>query len=270
MAQHSFGYKLVDRGCPRARMLTERALAEGRPIEIGLYFAEPETLAYYDAVLPGSGLPLCVHLDHRVVNLYKAAQQPDLLRRQIEQALAWGADYLIDHLALYPLARPLAYRQRVLERVLEQLAAVRSLVSEYGLPIHIENTFDDLDLYQGLFEGIAAAGLAGYQFCFDIGHAKVWSNAGMEQWLPFLHRLRDSGRALHFHLHANSGVLDEHLSLQQAQAEGHTGPDEFTGGRDFFSLLAQLDQAFPEARKIFEVPPEQAEENMSLAMRHIP
>ena len=147
MGQASFGFKMVDRGYAQVRPLLDLALAEGRPVEVGLYFAEAETLTYYDGFFPASGLALNTHLDHRVINLYKAPQQQDLLRRQIEQSMAWGAGYAVDHLALYPFSKPRAYRERVMDRLFEQLVITDALITEYGFPIYIENTFDDMDFF---------------------------------------------------------------------------------------------------------------------------
>lgn len=86
----------------------------------------------------------------------------------------------------------------------------------------------------------------------------MWSNEPLWNWLALLDDLCADGLELHFHLHANSGLADEHLSFPEAELLGFTAADHFTAPWDSFEALSVIDQRFPRARKVFEVPPRQA------------
>jgi hypothetical protein len=86
----------------------------------------------------------------------------------------------------------------------------------------------------------------------------VWSSEPLWEWLAFLDDLCADGLELHFHLHADSGLADDHLSFPEAECRGFTTPDHFTAPWDSFEALSVIDQRFPRARKVFEVAPQQA------------
>lgn len=45
---------------------------------------------------------------------------------------------------------------------------------------------------------------------------------------------------LHFHLHANRGLSDDHLSSVTAERLGITGSDGYTGEIDYFQALVSM------------------------------
>jgi hypothetical protein len=157
----------------------------------------------------------------------------------------------------------------MLDKLYTDLRSTGRMCAEYGLDVHIENTYEDLDFYRRLFRGLVASGIEQIHFCFDLGHAKVWSTDCLEEWLGFLEDLVNEGLRLHFHLHANRGLSDEHLSFVTAERLGITSPDSYTSGVDYFQCLIQIAERFPRANKVFEVPAQEAEENLSLVLRRI-
>jgi hypothetical protein len=102
--------------------------------------------------------------------------------------------------------------------------------------------------------------------CFDLGHAKIWSPESLPQWLQWLHELEIKDVRLHFHLHANNGLTDQHLTFVESESLGLNGSDGYTQAWDYFAAIAQLHQQFPDSRKVFEVKPALAVENMDLVM----
>jgi hypothetical protein len=147
-----------------------------------------------------------------------------------------------------------------------QLHLLERFCAEYDHPVHIENTFHSLAFYQWLFEMVERLELRYVHCCFDLGHAKIWSPESLPQWLQWLHELEGKGVRLHFHLHANNGLTDQHLTFVESESLGLNRADDYTQAWDYFTALAQLHQQFPASRKVFEVKPALALENMELVM----
>jgi hypothetical protein len=258
------GYKVFDRRRDEIEPLLLQALDEGRPFEVGLYFHDPAAHDLLDLLLPGSGCRLNTHFDHRRLNIF-ALDDSDLmtlLRRQIESSLQWGAAYGINHLSAFSLPRRPEYQVALENRLMQHLRMLNRLCKEYRFPIHIENTYHEIALYQQLFSAIAREGLEFLHFCFDFGHAKVWSTSPLRSWLSFMHELEHNNRQLHFHLHTNRGLSDEHLSFSEAEWMEINGMDEYTAPWNSLEALYVIEQSFPNARKVMEVDAGEARENL--------
>ncbi|OGT88886.1 MAG: hypothetical protein A2286_09840 [Gammaproteobacteria bacterium RIFOXYA12_FULL_61_12] len=258
-----FGYKIVDRDYAAIEPILADAAEHLRPVEVGLYFKDGETHSRLRTRLGGPGQAVVTHLDHRKLSVYSHLRHEPLMREQIETSLALGAGYAINHVAPYPMSPRPDYQSLLLERLSCNLERLDHICREYGFSIHIENTFHGIGFYRRIFQQIRLRGLDRLHFCFDIGHAKVWSTSSLGEWMEFLDELNGQGFNLHMHLHANSGLMDEHLSLPEAERLGYTQPDVFTGNWGFHEAISRLDQRFPKACKIFEVPTGEALENMS-------
>lgn len=266
-----WGYKVFDRRREEVEPIVQQALKQRRALEIGLYFHDPATHDYLDALLPESALHLNTHLDHRRLNVF-ALDDDDLvenLRRQIETSLQWGAAFGVNHLSAFSLSRRLEHQQALEQKLLRHLRMLDRLCREYHFPIHIENTYHDIDLYRRVFLGIAREELGHLHFCFDFGHAKVWSTRPLRAWLDFLDELQRNGRRLHFHLHTNRGLSDEHLSFLEAEWMDLCGMDEYTAPWNSFEALSMIEQRFPAARKVMEVPPTEARENLQRVIEEL-
>lgn len=260
------GFKIVDKDRREIEPIVARAADEGRPIEVGLYYGDAETLAYLESTLPGLDLPVVVHLNHRRLSLTQFPGREKALREQLAQAVRLGAGYVITHAAPYPVSVRPEYRAATLARITGGAGIVVAEAARAGLAVHLENTFHDLGFYRGLFEQIDKHQPGGIHHCFDLGHAKVWSTGTLGDWLDLLEARRANGSRLHFHLHANQGLVDEHLSFVRAEALGIVGRDPFCTEGDYWHGISEIERRFPEAVKIFEVPSAEALANMDLAL----
>jgi sugar phosphate isomerase/epimerase len=265
----SFGFKFVERLPAEIEPLVGRALRERLPVEVGLYFGEPRALELLVERLPGSGLPVAVHLDHRRLSIVDLETREAQLRGQLALAARLGAAYVITHLSPYPMTPRTERQGEMLDRLYAGVRFAAAVCAEHSLGLHIENTYHDLTFYRRFFAGVLAAGIEGVGVCFDLGHAKVWSTEGLGDWLGFLSELADHGRRLHFHLHANRGLSDEHLSFVTAERLGITGADGFTGNIDYYEALGEIAKRFPTASKVFEVPAGEAEANLDLVRERL-
>ncbi|MES9969057.1 MAG: hypothetical protein ABW092_03425 [Candidatus Thiodiazotropha sp.] len=267
----NWGYKVFDRRRDEVEPLLLQAIEDGRALEVGLYFHDPATHDCLNALLPQSGCQLNTHLDHRRLNIF-ALDDEDLagqLRRQIENSLQWGASYGINHLSAFTLTRRPEYQEALEQKLIIQLRLLDGLSKEYRFPIHIENTYHDIDLYRRIFLAIEREALDQLHFCFDFGHAKVWSLRPLHAWLDFVAELERRGKQLHFHLHTNRGLSDEHLSFLEAEWMELCDIDEYTSPWNSFEALSILEQRFPDSRKVMEVNPGEARENLNRVLEEI-
>jgi sugar phosphate isomerase/epimerase len=266
----NFGYKIVDLDAAAIKPVILDSLNPGRPLEIGLYFANNSARQLLADLLDEHPHPAVnTHLNHHKINVFNANETMNHLRQQIDLSLSLRSSYSITHISRFPLPTKASRRRPLAEKLLANLQRIEGLCREYRYPIFIENTYHGLNFYRRLFKLIEFAELRHIHFCFDIGHAKVWSGATLEEWFTFLQELQDKGTLIHFHLHANRGLSDEHLSFVQAESLGITGPDEFTEKWDYFTVLNEIDWRFPESRKVFEVPAKEAIENLALIEKRL-
>ena len=255
---------MVDRRRDEVEPLLLQSIQEQRPFEIGLYFYDPATHDFLDNLLPKSGLPLNTHLDHRYLNVFSLDDDDmlDRLRRQIETSLQWGSSYGVNHLSAFSLTRRPEYQDALHEKLIAHLRILNRLCREYRFPVYIENTYHDVAFYQRLFVDVARHKLDQIHFCFDFGHAKVWSERSLQAWLELMRQLEKWGKKLHLHLHTNRGLSDEHLSFMEGDWMDICGIDDYTAPWNSFEALSLLDHSFPAARKVMEVPPSEAKENL--------
>jgi sugar phosphate isomerase/epimerase len=267
----NWGYKVFDRRRDEMEPLLLQVIEEGRALEIGLYYHDPATHDCLNSLLPESGILLNTHLDHRRLNVF-ALDNDDLiplLRRQVETSLQWGANYGINHLSAFTLTPRPEYQEALEQKLLTHLQLLNRICQEYAFPVHIENTYHDIDLYRRIFLAINREGLDHLHFCFDFGHAKVWSQRPFRAWMDFLAELERSGQRLHFHLHTNRGLSDQHLSFLEAEWLDLCKIDEYTAPWNCFEALSILQQRFPNARMVMEVPPGEARENLHRVIEEI-
>ncbi len=267
----NWGYKVFDRRRDEVEPLVLQALEDGRALEIGLYAHDPATHDFLDSLLPDSGCVLNTHLDHRRLSVFDL-NDDDLvstLRRQIEHSLQWGASYGINHLSTFSLTRRPEQQEALEQKLMHHLRMLNRLCREYRFPMHIENTYHDIDLYRRVMLSIEREALDQLHYCFDFGHAKVWSLRPLRAWFDFLAELDRAGIRLHFHLHTNRGLSDEHLSFLDAEWVGLCELDEYTAPWNSFEALSMLEQRFPQARKVMEVQPSEARENLQRVLEEI-
>lgn len=263
---HNFGFKIVDRAPHKLAPILDYAIAQHRPVEVGLYFEEPEALELLGQRLNGAGLPVNAHSHHERYHAFNLHETEALLREHILLAKRLGSAYSILHTAYLPMNLREQPRRRVIGHLLDNLERAEALCEELDYRLHLENVYHPIHFYCALFEGIHARGLSRIHFCFDIGHAKIWSGDHLIDWLDFLEDLTTEGFGLHCHLHANQGLDDEHLAMSEVHALGIDGPDGYYNPYGYPGAYWVLERRFPDAIKVFEVKPELAIANLETVL----
>ena len=190
------------------------------------------------------------------------------MHQQFSHAKAIDSAYSVTHIHKWPVSLRPAFRETLEAHLTQQLLMLERYCVEYDHPVHIENTFHPLSFYRWFFGVVERLELRYIHCCFDIGHAKIWSQESLPQWFQWLHELESKGVHLHFHLHANNGLADQHLSFVESETLGLNAADDYTQAWDYFTAIAELHRQFPDNRKVFEVKPALALENMERVMQH--
>lgn len=253
-----FGFKIADRDIAGHAPVLDYALTHRRPIEVGLYFGEADALRWLERELADAPIPVNAHTNHDRFTAFDLDRTWPLLEAHIEQARRLGSRYSVLHAAWGPLSLRPPLRDAVIARLLNNLEKAEELCEKADYRLHLENVFHPLSFYRELFAAIHARGLKRIHFCFDIGHAKIWSGETLDEWLAFTQTLVEQGFLLHSHLHANQGMADEHWSMAEASAAGITAPDGYYNPYGYPAAFWQVERRFPNAIKIFEVAPGQA------------
>jgi hypothetical protein len=268
---NSIGHKIVDRRRDEIEPLLTCCRQQQIPLEIGLYFNDPSCHQFIETWLADDQLRLNTHLDHRKLSVFTLEEYDSvpLLQRQIELSLKWGADYGINHISAFPLSRRETFQPALMEKLARQLRMLNSICRKHHFPIFLENTYHDLHFYKQVFSLIIDNHFNYLHCCFDFGHAKVWSDQTLSEWLSFLMELQNAGKQIHFHLHANRGLSDEHLSFIEAEWLDIVKADSFTTPLNSFEAIELIDTQFPDSRKLMEVPTHEAIENLQKVTQEV-
>ena len=263
-----FGTKIVNDPATAKAIGAVLALFERERIglELGFYF--DNTL--FDPLQLDAPERVNIHFHYQQVTIADLPLIEPLIRREVGRAKALGGAYGIIHLNDYTIADDL---RRDLPSYLGKLEQAEAIAERHDFPMYIENVQHALPYYEALFEAIAERRLTHLHCCFDLGHAKALSASRREHsasdWLSCLHRLRNKGFKIHFHLHNNSGADDEHLSFVESERLGFNGPDRFSGPLGYLGLLARICGEFEAERKIFEVKMELAIANLDFVRERL-
>ncbi|MGQ9692679.1 MAG: sugar phosphate isomerase/epimerase family protein [Thermaceae bacterium] len=170
---------------PSARALREMGLAYDVGFTLHLPFVD---------LNPASLIPLARSLAE------------DRLKRALDFGLELGAKLGVLHTGQVPLRHPLALQaaQEALEKTLSALLPL-------PFPVALENlALSPQDLLQGVEDLEKLFGsFPQYGFCLDVGHAFL--ELGPKG--PFLYLEAFESRLIHFHLHDNLGIQDDHLPV---------------------------------------------------------
>jgi hypothetical protein len=268
---HRFGFKVVDKSASELGPILDYAIARQRPVEVGLYYEDATARDLLARRLASRPVPINAHTNHERFHAFNLHQTLDLLDAHIRAARAFGSAYSVLHAAGLPLTQRESKRPGLMTLLLDNLERAEALCAKHDYHLHVENIYHPLGFYRELFDGILARGLSRIHFCFDIGHAKVWSGETLDDWLAFADQLVTHGIRLHFHLHANAGLTDEHLSIAEAQALGICGPDGYFNDYGYPGAYLVIGRRFPDALKVFEVKAGQAIANIeALAAAAVP
>jgi len=258
-----FGFKIIDSDDAIVREIIDYAAKEKLALEVGLYRGEESIQRY----LGLQEINLNTHLNHNEYSVVKIDEDSHRLQEDIRLSKELGASYAIMHLSKVPMSKRQAYHEPTYTILYNRLAIIEGICAVLDFDIYIENTYENMPFYRELFARIQD--FKRIHFCFDIGHARVWSQEHFEDWLVFLKELDERGVKLHFHLHTNRGLADEHLSLVEMWQMGFDANDGIFSDLTYVEMIQALHQSFPLARKIFEVKPQFALQNMHSILDHI-
>jgi sugar phosphate isomerase/epimerase len=93
----------------------------------------------------------------------------------------------------------------------------------------LENVWEaDPEMFRGLLDKVASPRL---KFCFDIGHANVYSKVSFEQWISTL-----CADITYMHLSDNDGAVDQHLEVGKGKIHWR----QFTDTLDRYGLSPEV------------------------------
>lgn len=220
-------------------------------LEIGFYF-DPNLLNCYFmqyCYYQKNRVNTHANLQYDVLNLHHFKRE---FEAEIKLSKLINSDYSIVHLSSNQRENKRYPGRSLINETWENLMMLNQIARTEDFVFYIENIYRDIYFYTQLFRELKNEGLNNIGFCFDIGHAKVWSGHNLRDWQFFLQELSAMAIPMHMHFHLNHGEEDEHLSF--LEFTGIKG-DEFSGYMDYRDVFATFDEAYPDVRKIFEVHP---------------
>ena len=252
---NTIGYKTVDKDEQIVIELLKEAGRQNAPLELGLYGKSQKVRDYCKTL----NIPVNIHFNHIAYSLMDIEKHKEHFFQEVTIAKEIGADYGIAHMAKYPMTGQKGYQEALIKDVVAHMLVVEEYAKEAEFDVYIENTFESINFYRQVFKQLKET--KRLNFCFDIGHAKVWSNDNFKEWIEFLEELKKWNFKLHLHLHTNRGLIDEHLSLMEAKELGFDGNDGVFSETTYEEMFREIFKKFPDERKIFEVKPWLAVEN---------
>lgn len=256
--QH-YGIKVTDNTQPQTFKNIDFAVQNSLMVEIGHYYGNKKVRQYLEEAK--AQLHINMHFNHNEYGILELHKHEALFKKEIHAAKRYNAPYAIIHTARTPMSRREAYRHTLFKTLMENFKRANDICEKENFDLYLENTYQDLNFYAEMFEHITSEGLNHINFCFDIGHAKVWSMQRFEEWFEFLLALKGKGYKLHFHLHQNRGLYDEHLSFKEAKERDLIDPDSVFSDLSYPQMFEKVFSTFPQERKIFEVRPNEAIDN---------
>lgn len=238
--------------------LLRYAKSRGLGVEFGIFDSKGKRRRDYIPILQeyAPSLNINVHMnfyEHRILNFSKKI--PGILE-DIALYKQLNCSYGIIHLTSRSEANK--SEKYIYAKGLQELKVADQMGRELGFEFYLENVHQSLDFYKRMFEDMKSLRLTNIHFCFDLGHAKVYSpfdKTTITDWVLWLKTLDK----VHFHLHNNYGrrnLETPHWKLDKHMPFGsHTEADEFSEGIEYVSLVQLLENEFPESKKVFEVKP---------------
>lgn len=256
--QH-FGFKIIDKNHDHVINMLQVSNREKCPVEVGLYVGDNEVRDLCRQMQ--ENIDFNLHFDHRAYTLIELEKYEDLFANEVAIGKAFGAKYGVHHMAKYPMTTQSGYRNTMITEVVNRMLKANELAKKYNFPIYIENSFESSSFYKEVFEKLYKHQTDHLHYCFDIGHAKVWGGDRFDDWLSFMLHLKEMGFHIHFHLHTNRGLIDEHLSMIEMEELGFDGNDDVFSSQTYLEMLRTIQTHFPDAPKVYEVKPHLALQN---------
>lgn len=215
-------------------------LKENQPIEIGLECYSPRGFDNNSTLIKNASDKLRNH-KNKIVHLTLKAKLLNISAyTQEEWNHIWLEQYeLVENInPSYLIVHPTSHESKIYSEE-EQIKNIHSnfciVEGIFERPIFIENTYEDLPFYEKLFLNAPAS----MNFVFDIGHMKIHSTKSRNEWIDFLLKLKESNRRIHFHIHDNNSVADEHKPLTEVNS-------------DVYNFVEELLNLFPDSNFILE------------------
>lgn len=257
---NALGFKIVDKEEAIFLDIIHEARSKSMPMELGLYKQSNRVQEAFSMLTEGSKN---IHFNHNIYNIVDLDMKRELFVSDIRLAKRLGASYGIHHLSRSAFTRRDGFQKHLMQYILKYTDIVETICTKENFFVYIENTYEPLSFYSALFQRLFEQNTKHINFCFDIGHAKIWSDATFMEWMEFLQDLKKMGFHIHFHLHANRGLRDEHLSFIEMEELGFDGNDQHFSILTYAQMLRYITEVFPAERKIFEVKPHYALSNIN-------
>ncbi len=127
------------------------------------------------------------------------------LLRAIDIAAVFRAKSMVFHTGFDPKHYH-GQKEEWLENCYTTLKLILTHAGLKGIKLNLENVFEYTpEIHQAIFSRFDEPGLG---FCFDLGHQKVFSKRGMDEWLEAV-----GNKIGQLHLHDNNGDWDDHLAI---------------------------------------------------------
>jgi len=155
------------------------------------------------------------------------------MKQGMEIAADLGSRYIVFHSTYSQYVADKEYFRRWQAVAIKGLEPIVKEAQKRKIPIVIENIWDDRpDAIKGLLDHLPSPFL---RVCIDVGHLNLFSKVPLSRWVKAL-----SSQISHFHLHNNSGVMDDHDRLDH-------------GSFDFRNLFNLIDLHHIDATYTIEV-----------------
>ncbi len=155
-----------------------------------------------------------------------AQTSKDRIFENIEFAKKLDAKQVVFHGNLNPLVLNDYYRKNWLDR---NTTFWQQILQKYKGTVLLENVWEtDPEIFRSLLDQVASPRP---KFCFDLGHANVYSQASFEQWISTL-----GTDMTYLHLSDNDGSVDQHLQV----GEGKIHWQQFTDMLDDHGLSPEV------------------------------
>lgn len=188
-------------------------------------------------------IPATFHFNSDFVNLDNFKEKEFLI--ELEIVRFFNAKKLILHPEQKDTTQKVHYQEKLIPQLITNLEKMQShLIDE---KIFIENVHFDIEFYKIFFKQAKNIG-----FCFDIGHAKVFSKYSFNEWFEFLKELDEDNIEIYFHIHANNGTKDEHKPYHDYPIE-ELNDDFFS--KDMLSDVKKLLKTFDKSWISLELMP---------------
>jgi sugar phosphate isomerase/epimerase len=127
-------------------------------------------------------------------------------------AEALNAQQIVFHGNLNPLVLNDYYRKNWIER---NVGFWQQILDRYKGTVLLENVWEsDPAIFRSLLDLVASPRL---KFCFDVGHANVYSHVSFKEWVAAL-----GADMTYLHLSDNTGESDQHMEIGKGKIDWQT------------------------------------------------